>query len=161
MFGIRLQFAPQLANYDPHIFDFAFRAPLPDRMGEILMSPGLVGMRQQILQYQKLLRRQVADLAMRANDLARLQIDGTIRQQHRPLIGCGSRQPTQNSANARHQFGRNKHRRQIIVGARVQYIAPGEFVFVASQNDDSKIRPGADRPAQLIRPDTFDRGIED
>jgi hypothetical protein len=65
MFGIRLQFAPQLANYDPHIFDFAFRAPLPDRMGEILMSPGLVGMRQQILQYQKLLRRQVADLAMR------------------------------------------------------------------------------------------------
>ena len=70
MLGIRFQFAPQLADDDPHILDFAFRIPLPDRLGEILMSPGLVGMRQQILQHQKLLRSQVTNPALRTSDLA-------------------------------------------------------------------------------------------
>lgn len=82
MLGIRFQLTPQLADYHAHTFEIACRVALPDRLREILMSAGLVGVGEQILQYQKFLRRQMADAPVRAGNLTGFQIDGTVGQRY-------------------------------------------------------------------------------
>src|ERR1039457_751275 len=74
LFGICLQFSPQLADYDAQIFKISVVVSLPNAGGEFLITDWLVSMTDKNLQDAEFLWCEVGDLAIRTRNLARFQI---------------------------------------------------------------------------------------
>jgi len=101
---IGFELLSELTNHDTHKFETPFSISLPNRMGQVPVSEGLIDVGEQALQNEKLFGSQMAHTVARPPYLIGFHVNGAIMKDDLAWPLASRRYATEDGANSRQQF---------------------------------------------------------
>ena len=146
---VRLDFLSQLIDEDAQIFGLLAVIGAPDRLQQLAVRDGFIGVQDQVAEKVELLGRE-PDFVAGDDDLTGAKIDLDVVEKDMLRSGIrGKRRTAQRGANARQQLGHAEGLGDEIVGSGIEGTHLILLAVANGQHDDGDFRGGPELAAHL------------